>query len=246
MVRSSGLGLLAGALLLGAFAGCAEGKARFDAGDVDATSNPNIDAAPGSPDAFVVPTYDSSAGPQAITISHSTSQTITDANSVSCNGGDPDFFHSENSYYRVFALAQFSITSALSITSVDVGIEDASGATGSQSATLRLHTLSGTPLLANMSQIGSAAVTIPDQTLSVYNIPISATAPAGSTLVVELNTPDGAPGSNRFFIGSNGLGESAPGYLVATDCSVTELTTTTAAGFPDMHIVMNVNGTHTP
>jgi hypothetical protein len=36
------------------------------------------------------------------------------------------------------------------------------------------------------------------------------------------------------------------GDVDATDCSVTELTTTTAIGFPDMHIVLNVNGTHTP
>ncbi len=46
----------------------------------------------------------------------------------------------------------------------------------------------------------------------------------------------------QFFIGSNAVGQTAPSYLAAADCGVTEPTDTAAIGFPDMHIVMNVTG----
>ena len=39
-----------------------------------------------------------------ITISHSLSQSIVQYNSVSCNGGTPNFYHTNNSYLRVFDL----------------------------------------------------------------------------------------------------------------------------------------------
>src|SRR5690606_28587580 len=45
-----------------------------------------------------------------------------------------------------------------------------------------------------------------------------------------------------FYIGSNGAGQSAPSYLAATDCGISEPATTDSIGWPDMHIVMNVSG----
>ena len=37
-------------------------------------------------------------------------------------------------------------------------------------------------------------------------------------------------------------GQTAPSYLAAAACGVTEPTDTAAIGFPGMHIVMNVTG----
>jgi hypothetical protein len=47
---------------------------------------------------------------------------------------------------------------------------------------------------------------------------------------------------NMFFIGSNASPETAPSYLSAADCGITDPTTTSDIGFPNMHIVFNVNG----
>jgi hypothetical protein len=48
---------------------------------------------------------------------------------------------------------------------------------------------------------------------------------------------------NSFFIGSNTAPETGPSYLSAADCGIANPTTTAAIGFPNMHIVFNVNGT---
>ncbi len=71
---------------------------------------------------------------------------------------------------------------------------------------------------------------------------MAGTVPAGSTLVVEFLTPDGAADGNLIFVGSNNLGQTAPTYLAAADCGITEPDTTDSIGFPDMQLVMNVTG----
>jgi hypothetical protein len=202
------------------------------------------------------------ANPQTIT--HSTSQAITSLNSVSCNNG---IGHTENSYYRAFTLSTFGITNTFDVQSVDIGVEQASagGGAGSQSPskfqkrgfssapsgggsqpiTVKLYTSSSpfpTGFPGSLTLIGQTDTTISDQALSIVNIPVTGSAPAGSELVVEILTPDGRPAGNLFFIGSNSAPETGPSFLRAPDCGVTTPTTTAAIGFPGMHIVLNVNG----
>jgi len=90
--------------------------------------------------------------------------------------------------------------------------------------------------------IGTTSTTVADQADTVINIPVTGSAPAGSQLVVEVFTPDGEVAGNLFFIGSNTAAETGPSYLSAAACGVVTPTTTAALGFPNMHIVMNVNG----
>jgi hypothetical protein len=99
-----------------------------------------------------------------------------------------------------------------------------------------------TLLYANLTPIGSADMTVMTETLTILTVPITGTAPAGSALVVEVFTPDGQATNESFRIGSNNLGQTAPSYLAAAACGITEPATTAAIGFPDMHIVMNVSG----
>ncbi len=207
-------------------------------GTPDAAIPGTPDAAPGTPDA---------APPMSVeaTVTHSTSTAITAGNSISCNATN---LHANNSYYRVFNLPALGISSDFSITKVTVGIESAtSGAGGTQPATVRLHTLTGALALANLTQIGTADVSISDTATGVVlDFPITATAPAGATLVAEFFTPDGQAIGHSLFIGSNALGQSDPSYLAAADCGATEPADISGLGFPDMHIVLSVTGTHTP
>lgn len=175
-----------------------------------------------------------------ITLTHSASQAIEQFNSVSCNAGG---LHTDNSYLRRFNLNDFGIAGNFDVSSVQVGVEQAAGASGSQPITINLYTLSGSFVYANLTLIGTATVNIPDQALTVYEIPVVGTAPAGSELVVELFTPDGQTAGNSFFVGSNNDGQTGASYLVAADCGITEPTDTADIGFPDMHVVMNVLGT---
>jgi hypothetical protein len=202
------------------------------------------------------------------TVTQSSSQAITSGNSASCNTAN---VHRENSYYRAFTLSSFGITNQFDIASVDVGVEladaggtlpppggaatsisknttkpglGAPGAT-SQPITVKLYTSSmpfPTGFPGSLTQIGITNTTVNDTSLSIVNIPVTGSAPAGSQLVVEVLTPDGTAAGNRFFIGSNAAAETGPSYIRAPICGVVNPTTTAAIGFPDMHIVMNVKG----
>ena len=172
-------------------------------------------------------------------ITHSTSQSIISGNSVSCNAGG---LHTNNTYMRVFDLVNdFSISGPIDVTSVDFGIELASGATGTQPVTVNIYTLSGSLLFSNLTLVASQPISVPDQSLTILNVPISASIPAGSLLVVEIYTPNGQISGNSFFVGSNNLGQTDPTYLAAADCGVPQPVNTASIGFPGMHLLMNVN-----
>jgi len=177
----------------------------------------------------------------AVTITHSVSDSII-AGSVACNSGG---IHTDNSYFRAFTLADFGITQDFNVTMVEIGIEQASGGGGTQPITVNLWTSNqpfpnGFP--GSVTQIGTASINVPDQSLTLFQIPVTGTAPAGSELVVEIFTPDGTTGGNSFFIGSNPLGQTGPSYILAADCAITTPTDLAAIGFPNMHIVMSVTG----
>ena len=194
------------------------------------------------------------------TITESTSQTITDNNSYSCSSGV--------SYWRAFDLAaSFSITNAFDVQSIDIGIQSATSGTpgkpaskggafsrnnqkgnapkqgAGQPLTIRLYTNTGVAFPGGTRiQIASADYTIPDQALTIVNLPITAAVPAGAELVVEVFAPNGQNPGNLFIIGSNSDLETAPSYVSAPDCGIMDPITTSDAELPDMHIVMNVNG----
>lgn len=257
--------LLAPAALLCA---CATGSTSYDSGPSGTPDAPigqpdasiphpdaapgTPDAAPGTPDAYVPPTPDASVPhPDAassgtpITITQSLSQTILSTNSVSCNSETSG--HSDNSYFRVFTLTDEGIDSQFDVTSVEVGIEDAvSGTGGQQPAFVYLYTLSGAPLTANLTEIGSASVSVSDQSLSTIDVNVTGTVPAGGTLAVEFYTPNGQDDGHFLFVGSNDDGETGPTYMVAADCGVADMTTTTDIGFPEMQWVLNVTGIYYP
>lgn len=205
------------------------------------------------------PPRDISCNPETIT--ESTSQTITPDNSYTCSSGV--------SYWRAFDLTgSFGIPNDFDVQSVDIGIEsatsgnlmkpsskgarisskDAKGKVHTQGTgqpvTVRLYTDSGGFPATVRTQIATADFTIADQALTIVNLPITATVPAGSELVVEVFAPNGKNPGNLFIIGSNSDPETAPSYVSAPDCGISDPTPTSdpQVDFSDMHIVMNVNG----
>jgi hypothetical protein len=175
-----------------------------------------------------------------VTITQSSSQDVT-SGSVAC-GVSASGYTADNSYFRVFDLTSYGISGTFNVTSVDFGIESATGT--SQPIQVNLYTLSGATLAwANLNPIGSASGTLAAQALTHFSIPVTGSAPAGSKLVVEIHSPDGSVAVTALYIGSNAAAETGPSYLAAADCGIAEPTTTAAIGFPDMHIVMNVTGT---
>lgn len=193
----------------------------------------------------------------AQTITQSTNPTtVAAANSVSCNGGSPSFFHTDNSYYRAFTLSTFPVLTLpqFRIDSVTIGIETANAAgTGTtQPVTVRLYkSTTNPPTVASLgAAVATESLNVADQTNSLLVVPITAQPVylvAGEILVVEVFTPNGQTAGHSFFLGSNALGQSGPSFLLSVPCGVSEITNTASIGFANMHIVMSVSGnTQTP
>jgi subtilisin family serine protease len=202
-----------------------------------------IKGSPGGITPTPTPTPGGSCPP---TITQSTSQDITALNSVACTDNATGFTV-ENHYWRAFDMSTFTGGLEYDITSVSFGIEQATSGSGTgQPLTVNLYANSGAPFPGGtLTLLGSSGeINIPDQSLSIFDLPIAATVPAGTLeLVMEVTTPDGVAAGNDFFVGSNASPETGPSYLSAADCGIPDPVTTGDIGFPNMHIVFNVNGT---
>ena len=172
-------------------------------------------------------------------ITHSTSQTITAGNSVSCNNGTG---HTDNSYWRAFNI--FIPFPSYIITSVSFGVESADNP---QPVTVRLYVNNGAAFPAGTrTLIGTSTVTVTSaQSGTVVTIPFpSGGVPWGTAveLVMELFTPDGQTAGNLFFVGSNAEPQTGPSYLSAAACGIATPTDLATLGFPNMHIVFSIQG----
>ncbi len=248
---------IAAALVLGA---CTSAKFGDGGGGEDAgaasdagggeVEPPTPDAAPPAPDAGT------------IVLTQSQSTDIVGFTGVSCF--DDNDVQTVNSFYRVFDLAAEGITGPIQVTKVTFGVEECvSGSTGLP-VTVILRALEGEfsadqnqLALANMSgpPLGSAETTIPEVAFPgegqlggiLHEVPIQATVPAGTRLVVEVAHQALQPGQ-ALLLGANRLAQDGFTYWRAAECDLAEPvnpdTVDDEAGDPFvMHWVLVVEGT---
>lgn len=197
-----------------------------------------------------LPVYHVNAPLAAVSITQSSdASTITPLNSVSCNNG---IGHTDNHYYRAFTLNTFPALDQpqFAVQSVTFGIESATSGTGApgQPVTVNVYKSTTNPP-TNASLSGglqdTVSFTLPDMSASTFtaNLPNSPVFTiATDILVVEIFTPNGEATSHLFFIGSNTAAETGAGYIEAADCGITDISSLSTIGFPNMHIVMTVSG----
>ncbi len=204
-----------------------------------------ISRADGSTDArsYVTPEH----GPRAtyraggIQITHSVSQEITPLTGIACSSAGST---AQNSYWRVFDLDEFGLTSGLTTSSVDIGIETANIFAAPPVSTVRLYTLDGAFTTANLTLVAEAEYTIQDaDDATILNVPVTGDFAAGDVLVVEWDVPNLQDSGSGVFIGANTQGQTGPTYVSAADCGLVEPTDLASIGFPDVAWVLNVNGT---
>jgi len=162
------------------------------------------------------------APPQMVTFSQNNNATVT-GGSFACSQSN---FTRENSYYRVFPLADHGVTGMFQVQMVTFAVQTATagGAPVQQAAQVKIGRYMGTAGgssidLAQVMPINAAAVMIPDSATGSVNVPITGTIPSGN-LIVELAIPDGLAAQNTFFIGTNAAGETKPGYIRSPVCNV--------------------------
>ena len=227
---------LALALALGLGAGCASASLGELGGDPRDASLPG-DAGP-LPDAAVLDGPPADAAPIAIMLTQSTSATVGATSSLAC-GNNADGTTAENSWYRVFRLADANITGGLRVNAVTFGVQEA---TGQPAVQVKIGTYAGalTPQPSQLdttliTPITSATFMVPNTTSAApttVTVPITANVPALSQMIVEVFVPDQLGTSRYFYLGGNSLGESKPSYLRAPGCATPQPRTTAALGFP--------------
>jgi hypothetical protein len=151
----------------------------------------------------------------------------------------------DTSWYRVFSLDDEGIAGDFEIGSVGVGV---CFAVGTPEITVKVGTLAGAPGAMldpnDITPLGSADATVqPTQISKVIDVPLEATVPAGSQLVVEIRSPDLNGTGEQFTVGVTAADEERPAYLRAALCGTPNATQTTTAGVPDAHVVLFVTGT---
>ena len=228
-------------LLLGAVCGCAS------AGAPDPNQNPDgslptddstMMTADARPDAPPMPVM--------VTLSQLVSTTNAAGNSVVCNSG-------ENSWYRVFTLADHGVTKAFNVQSVTFGVQEAAGnptvnvrvGTYATAPGTTLNTAMITPIAAMTHQVPAA--TNPGTNVTV---PVTGVIPAGSHLIVEINKTGSNSAGLHFVIGAANGGETKAGYVRAPTCNdangnaITQPVTPAAVGRPTAQLNMVVTGSH--
>jgi hypothetical protein len=92
-----------------------------------------------------------------------------------------------------------------------------------------------------LNLVGTASINLPNQSLTLVNVPVTGTVSAGMWLVAEVDSPDGN-GVSGLWVGSNNLGQSDPSYISSTVCGLTNPTDLAAIGQSQMMVVINVYG----
>lgn len=187
----------------------------------------------------------SSVRSDAVTISQSTSM-IPTAGSVSCNAAG---LHADNAYSRAFDLSSFGISQPFSLTSVTFAVESANAAGSATIQPLDVRIFDGWSIAGSVLTPGPLLGTFPavinDGSLFQQTVTVSGTITSGG-LVVELFTPDGQTAGHSLFMGSNAAGQSGQSFIAAAACGIPNRTDLASIGFPNMHLIMSVEGTAVP
>lgn len=165
---------------------------------------------------------------------------VTDGGVACWSSGTGEY--RENSFFRAYNLADFSIVDDFQVSSVQYGQGTADDG---KVITVNLYTATSDNLTsATLTLVATATHSSSSaDDLSLVTVPIAATIPAGSTIAFEVMAGDsGTNTGETFFPGINAAGENDDSYLKATGCGITVPTTATTIGFPDNQYVMNVVG----
>ena len=181
---------------------------------------------------------------EPLTITQSNSMELAPG-SVACtvSGASPQQTQ-QNQYLRAFTLTEHGIAGSFEVARVNFGIESLTRPDSAATTfTVNLYEKGENLAYADLTLIGTGTGDFEPQSQTLVFVDVTGTAPAGSTLVVEIVTPD-LTDKGSTWIGSNPYGQSGPTYLASSGCGIENPTdvATIGDGFPDMMLVMSVEG----
>lgn len=211
------------------------------------------------------PYVDLSASPVAVwrggdevSITHSAETTFLEGGGVACAGPTGAVtYTTDNSYWRLFDLAEFEIADDVNVTDVDMGLTVTltPELTELDAVTqLKFYTVDGDFVQDNLTLIDSVEYVVTEEfngVPTIVNIPVEGiTIPGGSTFAFEWTTysgnseDTGLSGDYQIRFGQNAEGQTGSTYLSSpVGCGIVEPTPAEDLGaFGDLHWVLVVNG----
>ena len=186
--------------------------------------------------------------PAMVSLSQTTNESVVANASVACisNG-----YTTENSWYRVFDLADHGITEEFHVTEVIFGVEKAAG---TQNVQVKIGIYDGTigtnlntgnsDFAGPITYVNMGTVNVPANTGYMTRVPVEGELPANSKLIVSVRTPGATGQAPYFYVGASNTGENRPGFIRAPACGISQPTTTGSIGFPNSHLLISVVGYH--
>jgi hypothetical protein len=182
---------------------------------------------------------------ETVTLHETADDTVAVGGSIGC--GDPNTLVTrDNTWFRVFSLADFAVTKPFHVGGVTFAVESSSQAV-SLDVTVGTYTgvtFEDTLDMTTFTELATTTAQIPT-TLSgrLYSVPLQAEIPANGTLAVQIVAPDLNSSSGKFRIGSTAGTETHPGYIQSTACGISTPERTALAGKPNAHLIIAVTGT---
>lgn len=187
----------------------------------------------------------STAFAQVITQS-STPTVVSASGSVAC-GNSTGGYTADNSYLRVFNLADYGITYTYKITNIAFGVQTAN--TAFPVDVTVYNWTGGTFPTGTATELGTASVNLTTAsagTIVNTGTALNANIVPGSTFVVEIyHDGTGTTPPQTFYMGTNAGAQTGPSYIVSETCGINApLATGTGAlaGFASAKWVMTVTG----
>jgi hypothetical protein len=197
------------------------------------------------------------AQPVTITLSQTPTATLA-ASSLGCEDGENDSTD-EQAYYRVFDLATMGVIGPLSLSSIAFGVQSENG---TQTLTVNVGTYSAAPsttldvgasdsddwAAGDVTAIASTTTSLTGAaTGTIVSVPIAATIPASSRLIVEIRSPDDTSKTDvAFFLGASSGAETTPGFFWSPTCQTAPPTTPAGLGQGAVPFFITATGTYTP
>lgn len=179
-----------------------------------------------------------------------TSQEIQ-SSSIACSNSDTGVV-SENHYFKKFDLAALGVAEEFDIHSFQFGIQSVHSAKGfgpNLNLQVKLWQTKATDFPAtwgsgDYNELISKSVTVSkddDGTIITIELDYPITVEREDVIIAQVSNNDLE--GQTFYIGSNNATDNQTSYIIAEGCNILSPTPVTAIGFPDMSMVMNLNGT---
>jgi hypothetical protein len=180
---------------------------------------------------------------QRVRLQQTENTDIAPSLSLACSDADGT---KDNSWYRMFKLADFGIENTFTVHRVNFGVQTA---IGDQRVKVSLGTYAGEAGAVELDTtkvdvLGLTTISVPEGKAFMAQANFAGVeVPAGSNLVVEIHTEGRGEGA-YFYLGATESQEMIPGYLRAPTCKTPTPTMTSALGYLQTHLVIAVSGSH--